>query len=426
MPVSVLIGAQWGDEGKGKIIDVLAAEADVVARYQGGNNAGHTVIVEGKKYVLHLIPSGIHSATTTCVIGNGVVMNPVQLLVEFDGLCDQGIDISDRFEISSRVQCVFSYHCALDSMSEGKLGENFIGTTKRGIGPAYADKVNRKGIRGSDLCKPEKLERLFRANCIAANEVLTANGQETLDVEAELVIALAAAKRLAPFVKDTAVTINKAIKAGKNVMLEGAQGIWLDVDHGTYPYVTSSNTGVGGACSGVGIAPQHVNQVIGVLKAYTTRVGEGPFPTELFDETGAAICKIGHEFGATTGRPRRAGWLDAVGTSYAVMINGITDITLTKMDVLDTFDEIKICTAYELDGEILTTVPADVEDLENLTPVYETLPGWNTPTNNCREWSDLPENAQRYIKRVEELIGAPVTIVSVGPDRAETFKVKKG
>ena len=425
MPVSVLIGAQWGDEGKGKIIDVLAGDADVVARYQGGNNAGHTVIVGGKKYVLHLIPSGIHSERTTCVIGNGVVMNPVQLLVEFDGLLDQGIDISDRFEISSRVHLVFSYHCAIDAMREGALGDDLIGTTKRGIGPAYADKVNRIGLRGADMLKPEKFARLFRQNCEAANKILVANGATALDVEAELKEATAAAARLAPFVKDTAVSLNKAVRENRNVLLEGAQGVWLDIDHGTYPFVTSSNTGVGGACSGVGIAPMHIQRVIGVLKAYTTRVGSGPFPTELFDKTGEDIQRIGHEFGATTGRPRRAGWLDAVATSYAVMTNGITELTVTKMDVLDTFEEIKICTAYELDGKTIKEVPADIEDLENVKPVYETLAGWQEPTNHCREWSDLPVNAQRYLKRVEELVGAPVKIVSVGPDRAETFKVRQ-
>jgi adenylosuccinate synthase len=352
-------------------------------------------------------------------------MNPVQLLEEFDGLLDQGIDISERFEISSRVHLVFSYHCAIDTMREGALGDNLIGTTKRGIGPAYSDKVNRVGLRGSDMLKPEKFARLFKENCEQANKILISNGGTALDVEAEVEKATAAAARLAPFVKDTAVSVNKAVRENRNVLLEGAQGVWLDIDHGTYPFVTSSNTGVGGACSGVGIAPQHISRVIGVLKAYTTRVGSGPFPTELFDKTGEDIQRIGHEFGATTGRPRRAGWLDAVATSYAVMTNGITELTVTKMDVLDTFEEIKICTAYELNGKTIKEVPADIEDLENVTPVYETLAGWQEPTNHCREWSDLPDNAQRYLKRVEELVGAPVAIVSVGPDRAETFKVRR-
>ena len=423
MPVTVLIGAQWGDEGKGKIIDVLSENADLVARFQGGNNAGHTVIVEGKKYVLHLIPSGVHSEKTICMIGNGVVVNPVQLLEEFDGLVEQGIDISGRFQISSRAQLVFSYHCEFDALSEMKRGDNQIGTTKKGIGPAYSDKVNRCGLRAGDILRPEKFESKFRENIERYNKLFIEGGMNALNIEEEWIKAKAAGERLKPFITDTVVTINNAIKNDEYVLLEGAQGVWLDIDYGTFPYVTSSNTGTGGACTGAGVAPRHIDRVIGVTKAYTTRVGEGPFPTELHCEFGEELRKMGGEYGATTGRPRRCGWFDAVATSYAVMLNGITEMAITKMDVLDTLDEIKICVAYELNGERVETMPVDAEDLELAKPIYETVPGWKADTTGCRSLNEMPENALKYLDRLAELCGAKVGIVSVCPDREETFMV---
>ncbi|MCM8537984.1 MAG: adenylosuccinate synthase [Lentisphaeraceae bacterium] len=423
MPVTVLIGAQWGDEGKGKIIDVLSENADLVARFQGGNNAGHTVIVEGKKYVLHLIPSGVHSEKTTCMIGNGVVVNPVQLLEELDGLLDQGIDITRRFQISNRAQLVFSYHCEFDALSEKKRGDKLIGTTKKGIGPAYSDKVNRCGLRAGDILRPEKFESKFRENIARYNKLFAEAGVEVLDVEEEWQKAKAAGERLKPFISDTVVTINKAIQEDKDVLLEGAQGVWLDIDYGTFPYVTSSNTGTGGACTGAGVAPIHIKKVIGVTKAYTTRVGEGPFPTELDCEFGEQLRQMGGEFGATTGRPRRCGWFDAVATNYAMMLNGVTDIAITKMDVLDTLTEIKICTGYEVNGEVTSIMPVEAEDLYVAKPVFETMPGWQSPTTEARSMEELPEAARKYLARVAELCGAKISIVSVGPGREATFQV---
>lgn len=423
MPVTVLIGAQWGDEGKGKIIDVLSENADLVARFQGGNNAGHTVIVEGKKYVLHLIPSGVHSEKTICMIGNGVVVNPVQLLEELDGLLDQGIDITSRFQISNRAQLVFSYHCEFDALSEKKRGDKMIGTTKKGIGPAYSDKVNRCGLRAGDILRPEKFEAKFRENIARYNKLFAEAGVEVLDVDAEWEKAKAAGERLKPFITDTVVTINNAIKEDKDVLLEGAQGVWLDIDYGTFPYVTSSNTGTGGACTGAGVAPIHIKKVIGVTKAYTTRVGEGPFPTELDCEFGEQLRQMGGEFGATTGRPRRCGWFDAVATNYAMMLNGVTDIAITKMDVLDALEEIKICTGYEVNGEVTSIMPVEAEDLYVAKPIYETMPGWQAPTTEARSMDELPEAAQKYLARVAELCGAKVSIVSVGPGREATFQV---
>ncbi|NQZ59080.1 MAG: adenylosuccinate synthase [Lentisphaeraceae bacterium] len=423
MPVTVLIGAQWGDEGKGKIIDVLAENADVVARFQGGNNAGHTVIVEGKKYVLHLIPSGVHSETTTCTIGNGVVVNPVQLLEEFDGLVEQGVDISKRFEISNRAQLVFSYHCAYDALCEKNRGENMIGTTKKGIGPAYSDKVNRCGIRAGDILRPEKFETKFREGIARYNKLFIEAGEAPLDVEKEWETVKVAAERIKPFITDTVVNINNAIKEGKNVLLEGAQGVWLDIDYGTFPFVTSSNTSTGGACTGAGVAPRHIDTVIGVTKAYTTRVGEGPFPTELHCEFGEELRQMGGEFGATTGRPRRCGWFDAVATNYAAMLNGMTELAITKMDVLDTLTEIKICIAYEINGERTSVMPVDAEDLDIVTPIYETMPGWQAPTTEARSMDALPEAARNYLARLSELCETPIGIVSVGPGREATFMV---
>ena len=423
MPVTVLIVAQWGDEGKGKIIDVLAEHADVVARFQGGNNAGHTVIVEGKKYVLHLIPSGVHSTKTTCTIGNGVVVNPVQLLEEFDGLVEQGVDISDRFEISNRAQLVFSYHCEYDALCEKNRGKNMIGTTKKGIGPAYSDKVNRCGIRVGDILRPVKFEAKFREGIARYNELFIAAGINALDIEKEWAAVKIATDRIKPFITDTVMSINNAIKEDKFVLLEGAQGVWLDIDYGTFPFVTSSNTSTGGACTGAGVAQRHINNVIGVTKAYTTRVGEGPFPTELDCEFGEQLRQMVGEFGATTGRPRRCGWFDAVATRYAAMLNGMTELAITKMDVLDTLTEIKICVAYEINGERTDIMPVDAEDLDIVTPIYETMPGWQAPTTEARSMKELPEAARNYLARLAELCETPVGIVSVGPGREATFMV---
>lgn len=425
MSVSVLIGAQWGDEGKGKIIDVLCENIDLVVRFQGGGNAGHTIICNGEKIVLHHIPSGIHRTNAMNVIGNGLVVNPVNLVKELDGLVEKGIDISDRFQISNRAHFIFNYHSVLDGLSEESLGDDMIGTTKRGIGPGYADKINRVGIRGEDLLDEEYFIKKFKRNLAACNKIITTYGIEKLDAEKELADVLPAVRILKKYITDTVLTVNNAVKKGQSILFEGAQGVWLDVDYGTYPYVTSSNTSVGSACTGGGIAPTHIQKIYGVTKAYTTRVGEGPFPTELHGEDGEEIRKLGGEFGATTGRPRRCGWLDAVSTSYAVMLNGITDIALTKLDVLDSLEEISICVAYEIDGVRVESLPASSRDLEKAVAIYETHPGWKSDTTQAQCLTDLPENAQKYLNRVEELIGAKITIISVGPDRDQTFIVTK-
>lgn len=425
MANTVLIGLQWGDEGKGKIIDVLTEKADVVVRFQGGNNAGHTVKIADKQYVLHLIPSGILRDNALCVIGNGVVVNPVALDASIRELTKQGINFADRLQISDRCQLVFSYHSKLDGLMERELGDNKIGTTKRGIGPAYADKVNRVGIRAGQLKDLERLEKSFRSRAEFHNRILQEAGKEApLDIDAEWTILRAVAERLAPSVCDTVVTLNEAAKQGKSILFEGAQGTWLDVDFGTYPFVTSSNTTTGGACTGTGVPPQLIDHVVGVLKAYTTRVGAGPFPTELDDEIGERIREKGGEFGATTGRPRRCGWFDAVATRYAAMLNGVRKgLAITKLDVLDPFETIRICTAYELDGKIITQMPADSDELSRVKPVYEEHPGWMTPTTEAQCWDDLPEAARKYLLRLQELVDAEMEIISVGPKRSQTFFV---
>ena len=422
MPVSVLVGAQWGDEGKGKIIDVLCEDADIVARFQGGNNAGHTVIANGQKLALHLIPSGVHNEKTICMLGNGTVINPISLVGELEGLKEKGIDIYDRFEISSRAHIVFSYHSQADALAESKR-TNKIGTTKKGIGPAYSDKINRIGIRAVDLLKPERFREKFAANLARYNEQFAAAGMDTLDFETEVVAIEAAVAKIRHMIKDTVITMKEAVKADKNILLEGAQGVWLDIDYGTYPYVTSSSTSAGGACTGSGLAARDIDSVIGVVKAYTTRVGEGPFPAELECELGLKLREIGREYGVTTGRNRRCGWFDAVATSYAAMLSGMTEIAITKIDVLDTFEEIKICTAYDVNGEITKYMPVDLDDFAAAKPIYESHEGWMEDTTGARSWDELPVNAQKYLKRLEELVEARVSIVSVGPDRKETFSV---
>lgn len=423
MAVSVLVGVQWGDEGKGKIIDVLTRNAEMVVRFQGGNNAGHTVEAEDKKFVLHLVPSGVLRKNTANVIGNGVVVDPIGLVEEIKGLMARDVDVS-CIQLGSRCHLIMPWHKLLDAYNENKASKGKkIGTTKRGIGPAYAAKANRVGIRACDILKPARFEALFREQAEEYNKVYTPFGAEVLDIEAAWKEVKAAADWLIPYIKDTVVTVNEAAKAGKNVLLEGAQGAFLDIDHGTYPFVTSSTTTSGGACGGSGLAPRMIDEVWGVIKAYTTRVGEGPFPTEQDNATGEFLRSKGGEYGATTGRSRRCGWLDIIASRHSCMVNGVDLLAVTKLDVLDDLDEIKICTAYRLNGEEITTFPADVEDLANVEPVYEVLPGWKADTTKAKCWNDLPENAQKYLLRMAELLDAKIGIVSIGPDRDQTFRI---
>ena len=420
MPVDILVGTQWGDEGKGKLIDVLTGDVDMVVRFQGGNNAGHTVEIGSERYVLHLVPSGIFRPGVRCVIGNGLVVDPVALVEEIEGIRARGIT-ADNLELSDRAQLIFVYHKRADALNE-KGAARKIGTTGRGIGPAYCDKMRRSGIRGCDLCKPEILSAKFRAEAARYNKLFAEAGAEVIDIEKELALVLEAAAKLAPLVRNTAYTIAEAVRQGKKVLCEGAQGGLLDVDHGTYPFVTSSNTISGGACTGAGIPPTAVRNVYGVLKAYTTRVGEGPFPTELFDADGELLRARGREFGATTGRPRRCGWFDAVAARYSCMLSGVNKLLITKLDVLDEFDELALCTAYEVDGVRTTEFPAAVEDLEKVKPVYEMMPGWKTSLDAVTSPDQLPENAHKYLARMAELVGAEIEIISVGPRRDQTFK----
>ena len=419
MPVDILVGTQWGDEGKGKLIDVLTRDVDMVVRFQGGNNAGHTVEIGKERYVLHLVPSGIFRPEVACVIGNGVVVDPIALDDELRGIEGRGFSTAN-VQLSNRAQLIFIYHRIADSINENG-GTRKIGTTGRGIGPAYMDKMRRSGIRGIDLKFPERLAEQFRTECKRYNAFFAANGVEELDVEAELAKVLDAAKRLAPLVCDTVYSVNAAVKAGKKVLFEGAQGALLDIDHGTYPFVTSSNTVSGGACTGGGVPPQSVRDVWGVIKAYTTRVGEGPFPTELFDAQGENLRQRGREFGATTGRPRRCGWFDAVASRYACMVNGVNKLAVTKLDVLDDLAEIGICVAYKVNGELTTEFPASVAELENAEPVYEYFPGWQCSTEDVDCYEKLPENAKKYLAKMAELVESEVAIISVGPRRDQTF-----
>ena len=423
MPVDILVGTQWGDEGKGKLIDVLTRDVDMVVRFQGGNNAGHTVEIGENRYVLHLIPSGIFRKGVKCVIGNGVVADPVALKDEMLKVAECGFDVSE-LELSSRTHMIFDYHKRMDQVNERSAAVK-IGTTGRGIGPAYTDKMRRVGIRAIDLLDKEKLAERFRAEAEYYNKVLASCGAQTVDIEAELVKVLDAADYLAPHIANSTYTVNDAIDAGKNVLFEGAQGALLDIDHGTYPFVTSSNTISGGACTGSGIPPQAVRHVWGVIKAYTTRVGEGPFPTELFDADGNQLREIGREFGATTGRPRRCGWFDAVAARYSCMVDGIDKLAVTKLDCLDGFDKVAICIGYEVNGKVTDLFPASLEELSAAKPVYEWHDGWKQDISGARCWDDLPENARKYLKRMAELVRSNIAIVSVGPRRDQTFSVEK-
>jgi adenylosuccinate synthase len=416
----ILVGAQWGDEGKGKIIDFLTEDADIVVRSQGGNNAGHTVIHKDVKYVLHLIPSGILRAGKICVIGNGVVVDPIALVKEIEGLRLQQVKIGKNLLISDCAHIVFPYHRLLDEHREHAKGDHKIGTTKRGIGPAYGDKAARVGLRMSDLMQPDIFSAKLAARIDDNNSILRAFGEEPIDFESVQAAYLAAGKALKPFVTNTVVFLHNALKKERDILFEGAQGTFLDLDHGTYPYVTSSNTTAGGACTGSGVPPHRMDRVLGVMKAYTTRVGEGPFPTE-DASVGRMLHEMGREFGATTGRARRCGWFDAVATHYATMINGIDELAVTNLDGLDQLDSIRICTHYKLGGKRLDVPPSDVRQLEKVEPVYIEMPGWKASTEKTRKFSHLPRNARAYLSRIADLTGAKLKIVSVGANRNQTI-----
>ncbi len=422
MSNTILVGSQWGDEGKGKIIDVLTGDVDIVVRSQGGNNAGHTIVDGDKKYVLHLIPSGILRKGKVCVIGNGVVIDPVALVEEIQGLKKRGVKVDKNLLISENAHLVMPYHRSLDEIREALKGKNKIGTTKRGIGPAYGDKVARTGLRMADLIRPdvfkEKLDRRIKEN----NSLLKGLGGKSINGTKVLADYVKAAKVLKPFVINTVSYLHKAMEAKKEILFEGAQGTFLDIDHGTYPFVTSSNTTSGGACTGSGIAPNRIDMVIGVVKAYTTRVGEGPLPTEE-EVLGDMLHGMGREFGATTGRARRCGWFDAVATRYASLVNGVDELAITNLDGLDGLEEILICTGYRIDGKgkVLDTPPSDAGELARCKPVYTSMPGWLTPTDKIRKYKDLPGKARRYAETIAKLSGAKLSIVSVGPGREQTI-----
>jgi adenylosuccinate synthase len=411
----VIVGAQWGDEGKGKLVDVIAERADWVVRYQGGANAGHTVHIGDKSFVLHQIPSGILHSGVRCAIGNGVVLDPDTLFKEIDELIADGVDVQGRLYVSDRAHLVLPYHKLVDSLSSASKE---IGTTGRGIGPAYEDKIARRGVRVLDLRHPQRLRSLVEKAVKHANAVLTAFGvEQRADVDSTIELLQGLAPRILPITEDVGLVIHRAIASGANVLLEGAQGSLLDVDHGTYPFVTSSSTTSGGAAIGVGIAPTAIHEVLGIVKAYTTRVGNGPLPTELNEADGERMRKLGNEFGATTGRPRRCGWFDAVVVRYAARVNGLTGLAVTKLDVLDTFEKIALCTGYKVDGDIHTEFPGDPVALESAEPQYEWMDGWQTSTADARSWSDLPPGAQKYLERVRDLVETPIAYVSVGTRR---------
>jgi adenylosuccinate synthase len=422
MANTILVGAQWGDEGKGKIIDFLTDDADLVVRSQGGNNAGHTIVHGRKKYVLHLIPSGILRPGKTCIIANGVVVDPLALVTEITGLRKQGIKVGANLLLSDAAHLVMPWHRAIDEARELRKGKNKIGTTKRGIGPAYGDKAARTGLRVGDLLDAGKFTAKFKARLRENNAVLRSLGAKPLPLQPSLRQYLAAAKTLRPHIANTVVKLHDAMARGRRLLFEGAQGTYLDLDHGTYPFVTSSNTTAGGACTGSGVPPHRMDRVIGVMKAYTTRVGEGPFPTEN-DDISDLLHAMGREFGATTGRARRCGWFDAVATRYAAMINGIDDLAITNLDGLDGVPSIKICTAYRLDGKTLRHPPADAADWARCNPVYTTFPGWMTDTSKARRFNDLPPAARRYVRALAELTGAKLRIVSVGAGHDETIRL---
>jgi adenylosuccinate synthase len=420
----VVIGAQWGDEGKGKIIDILSESSDYIIRYQGGNNAGHTVVIDGESFILHLIPSGILHKGKTCIIGNGVVVNPAALIKEIERLNARGIRVEKNLLISEQAHIIFPYHWKIDELREIAKGRGKIGTTKRGIGPCYTDKVSRCGIRMADLLDVNIFSMKLKANLKEKNAILrNVYGFKGYSFNALYKQYMNYREKIKNYIKDTALIINKALDKDKRVLFEGAQGTMLDVDFGTYPYVTSSNSTAGGACTGSGVGPSRIGKVAGVVKAYTTRVGEGPFPTEFSDKLMNIIRNKGKEFGATTGRPRRCGWFDTLIVKHAVMVSGITEIIVTKLDVLDGLEKIKICTGYKYKGKSCKVFPANIEMLFKVIPKYEELPGWMSDTSGIQSFNKLPENAVRYLKRLSDLVGAKISMVSVGSERKQTLKL---
>jgi adenylosuccinate synthase len=420
MSVKVIVGTQWGDEGKGKVTDILAKDVDIVVRYQGGNNAGHTVVVGSETFKLHLIPSGILYKNVVCVIGNGVVVDPEVFIDEMEKLRKRGIKVTpDNLKISSLAHVILPYHRLLDSFQEKKR-KNKIGTTGRGIGPAYADKISRLGVRVLDLYNPKVFKEKMRSK-----EWARILGKSAPSVDKVYKEYQNYAKKLSKYVIDSSYFIDEAIRKGKDILLEGAQGTLLDIDHGTYPYVTSSNPIAGGACAGAGIGPGKINRVIGVVKAYSTRVGEGPFPTELKEKTGALLREQGAEFGTTTGRARRCGWFDAVVLRYAARVNGLTELVVTKLDVLDSFKKIKICNAYKYKGKIIKELPLDINVFQNAKPIYEEIDGWMEPTFAVKRFRGLPKNARRYIQKISELCGVKISMISVGSKRGQTIRLIK-
>lgn len=427
MSITVILGTQWGDEGKGKLTDRLAADSDIVARFNGGDNAGHTVTVGDEIFKLHLIPSGILHPHVTCIMGGGMAVNPSKLLEEMDALAERGVDVSaSRLKLSGRTHLILPYHIALDGAAEQSLGEKKIGTTMRGIGPTYADKSTRRGIRAQAMADPEAFADRVKAEAEAKNKILTqVYGQEPLDAEAMAAEHFEYARRLAPHLDDTSVYLHEALAQGKRLLCEGAQATLLDIDHGTYPYVTSSSPTIGGVFTGLGIGPRWVERIIGIVKAFQTRVGGGPMPTELSGELGSRLRGTGDnpwdEFGTTTGRPRRCGWLDGVMLRYSARVNDLTDVCITKLDILTGLDELKICVAYDYRGQRLDHLPLEAAVLAECQPIYETLPGWQEDITGVRRFKDLPPAAQAYVGRVEELVNAPATYISVGPGREQTI-----
>ena len=417
MNIAVL-GAQWGDEGKGKIVDLLTPNFSIVARYQGGHNAGHTVYANGRKFVLRLLPSGILHQGVTCIIGNGVVIDPQALFAEIDEIEGAGIPVGDRLVISDKAHLILPYHRELDLLSEARRGERKIGTTSRGIGPAYEDKIARRGVRVGDLANPDSLAEAIRHNVDARNRLIKESTMDWKQVHDDLKRSW---ERMRRWVADVSVVLDKARREGKSIMFEGAQGTLLDIDHGTYPYVTSSNATIGGVCTGLGVGPRAIDGVLGVAKAYTTRVGEGPLPTELTGELGNRLRESGQEFGAVTGRPRRCGWYDAVAVRFAVRVNGLDALALTKLDVLDGLPELQVCTGYRLRGAVIEDMPGDLAQFSACEPIYETIAGWSQPTAGVRKYEALPAEARAYITRIEEITGVPAAVLSTGSAREDTI-----
>jgi len=420
----IIVGTQWGDEGKGKIVDLFTDHFDIITRYQGGHNAGHTVIIEGRKYILHLIPSGILHPGKICVIGNGVVIDPVALSREIEELQAGGIDCKGRLFISDRAHLILDYHRLVEKGDEDRRGDNRIGTTNRGIGPAYEDKMGRRGVRICDLLNPQSLKRRLEEN-IRLKKVLVPSIENILDVNVVYENALKLGEELSGYFVDVAEFLNSNLDEGKSILFEGAQGTLLDVDHGTYPFVTASCATAGGACTGTGVGPTRIDGVMGISKAYTTRVGEGPFPTELHDETGELIRQQGQEFGSSTGRPRRCGWFDAVVVNYSRRINSLDSLVITKLDVLDVLDEIKICTGYRYKNDFLKSFPPDIQVLHECKPEYITVKGWKQKTDTIREYNDLPALARDYLKRLSDIVSTEISVISTGPDRIQTIISKQ-